>query len=420
MPSDVVRSLYFHMSTYEQTRRSFEKVLAELHSANEREQQLQAFLRSNRATNLQWMTDQLNDAEHVDAQMQLWFQTLRTTIAENDQLIQQRPGLLLGDPEVRKIGILQALTNKLTQLRLCPACGRNPCVCQYTITRSKQVVPSASNTHAMTSAPSALYERWNGVANALESVATACPTMPSWHKIQALSAWGVRSSEWRGALTSHWSMTMRVRLETGDWHAGLVESSGTLAVEKMLRVYLQYDSERFSPDAPLLDDDIVRSLQVAAAASVGVVGSRFGTFIRDATGTHVTFDASRHPFLWQSETDPAMIGAFSKYVRKELVLTVEHNDETKQTTLSWTDPRTSQVPFSESTVQSFQDWSGDYVPVCFALNRCEMYVSGIRIDERQVQQPPTAAPPVDVGDTTCTPSGPHLGETAGCIGHTLW
>ena len=183
LPSDIVRSLYFHMSTYEQTRSSFEQVLAELKSANEREQQLQTFLQSNRETNMQWMTDQLNDAEHVDDQMQRWFQTLRNTIADNDRLIQQRPGLILGDPDVRKVSILQSLTNKLTQLRLCPVCGRNPCVCHYTITRSKQVTPSASNTHAMTSAPSDAYMHWNGQVNTIDSVLTACPTMPDWFKI---------------------------------------------------------------------------------------------------------------------------------------------------------------------------------------------------------------------------------------------
>lgn len=415
LPSDVVRSMFFHVSSYEQTRSSFEQVLTELKSAHDREQQLQTFLTSNQATNVQWMTDQLHDAEYVDAQMQLWFQKLQDTISENDRLIQQRPDLLLGNPDLRKISILQALTNKLTQLQVCPVCGRNPCVCQYTITRSKQVTPSASNARGVTSAPSDEYALWNGSVNTDDAVLTECVAVAGWYKIQALSAWGVRSTEWQGALTSNWSISLHARFETGDWNAGLVEASGALSVEKTVRIYLHYDSDRFRSDAALLDSDIVRSLK---EASSGAIGSRYGMFIEDAMGTHITFDAMHHPFLWQSETDQAIVRTFSKYIRREVVLAVDYKDETKQTTLSWTDPRTNQILFSASTSMYYQDWNGSYLPVCFALSRSEMYVSAIRIDERQVQRPTFLFP--DATGSTCTPSGGHLGETTGCIGHTLW
>jgi hypothetical protein len=414
VPSDVVRSLFFHMSTYEQTRRSFDHVLAELKSANDREQQLQAFLQSDRTANVQWMTDQLQDAEYVDGQMKMWFQTLQTTIAANDALIKQRPDLILGNPDLRKISILQALTNKITQLRVCPVCSNNPCTCQYSVTRATHVTPSAANTFSMTNAPSADYTNWNGSVNTREAVLTSCPTMPGWNKIQALSVWGVRSTEWR-SLTSDWSISMRIRFETGDWYAGLVESSGSLSVEKIARIYLHYDSGLFDPNNALFDSDIVNSLNTTPTA---VVGDRFGMFIRDATGTHITFDAAHHPFLWQSETEPAVTSALSKYVRKEVILAVDYKDDSKQTTLSWTDARSNQLLFSENTTQAFHDWEGSYMPVCFALNRCEMYVSSIRIDERQIQPPSFQS--VDVNGSTCTPGGAHLGETAGCIGHTLF
>ena len=414
LPSDIVRSLFFHMNTYEQTRGSFEQVLAELKSANDREQLLQTFLQSNRETNVQWMTDQLHDAEYVDGQMKLWFQTLQTTIAENDALIKQRPDLILGNPDLRKISILQALTNKLTQMRVCPICSKNPCECKYSITRSTRVTPSASNSFSLTNAPNDEYTNWNGSVNTIDTVLTNCQSMPGWFKIQALSVWGVRSTEWR-SLTSNWSISMHIRFETGDWNAGLVESSGSLTVEKVVRIYLHYDSGLFDPNNALFDDDIANSLKTTPT---GVIGDRLGTFIRDATGTHITFDATRHSFLWQSETDPAIISATSKYIRKEVILAVDYKDDTKQTTLSWTDTRTNQILFSENTVHSFHDWDGSYMPVCFALNRCEMYVSSIRIDERQIQPPSFLFP--DATGSTCTTSGGHLGETAGCIGHTLW
>jgi hypothetical protein len=240
--------------------------------------------------------------------------------------------------------------------------------------------------------------------------------MPDWFKIQALSAWGIRSTEWR-SLTSDWSISMRIRFDTGDWNAGLVESSGQLLVEKTVRIYLNYDSGLFSPRTALLDTDIVNSLRDAPTG----VGKRFGAFIRDTTGTHITFDATVHPFMWQSDTDPSITSALSKYIRKEMILAVEYKDDTKETTLSWTDPSSNRTYFSEKTVQCFHDLGGSRMPICFALNRSEMYVSSIRIDERQMQQPrqpPTLRFP-DASGSTCTPSGAHLGETSGCIGHTL-
>jgi hypothetical protein len=414
-PSDIVRSLFFHMSTFEQTRRTFDQVVAELQSANDREQQLQTFLMSNQQTNLQWMTDQLNSAEYVDEQMRLWFQTLQTTIEQNDTLIQAHPGLILGNPDLRKVSILQALSNKLTKLRTCAVCGRNPCICQYSISRSKQITPSITNTRAMTSQPSAEYESWNGSINAIESVLTQCQSpMQLWYKIQALSAWGIISTEWR-SLLGDWSFSMRIRLETGDWNAGLVESAGALSVEKMLRIYLHYDSVLFRPNTTLFDSDIVNSLKTAQA---GITGNRLGIFIQDATGTHITFDSINHPFLWQSETDVTIVNALSKYVRKDVRLKVDYKDGDKRTTLSWVDANNGNVLFSEQTALYFQDWNGTYLPICFTLNKCEMYVTEIRIDERQVQQTTTLFP--DASGSTCTPNGAHLGETAGCIGHTLW